>query len=414
MLFISTLTAQSSPPYPMAEQPAPRSPERAHPALNPQEKESLIMLIVLHFAEEQDLLNAEQLDDARASLRALFLRATGEETMLRKLIAILKVNRALNRTFGDMMRVLDGVKRSHQALVERHDALTQQLATLAIAPDENTHFIGPLLNFSSEFVRAVSTFAQQMKEYHEAREHEARCAQVFRLAQEARERLKQRFEKGAVFDHGQEQQLKQKVIQTFNYSEAESEYHYARRSAASSRVEIENAMRDFHLMCQMAMKPDLRSPHEIRPAPGRGPIPDIYALSLRAMAIFPRLRVLQPAVEELLRLYQKSFGLFLLDFEKFNRALTPMIENTEDYFLAKEKDEDVRTKLKKLQLIEALISYIEDVSALLRTDEDYTYPKFSTAVTAHILRPEAGWAGIADILLHMKITAEAEFSTRLT
>jgi len=388
--------------------------ERVLPSLNPQEKESLIMLIVIHFAEEQDLLSAEQLDDARASLRALFLRASGEETMLRKLIAILKVNRALNRTFGDMMRLLDGVKRSHEALVERHEQLKQQLATHSITPEENRHFTGPLLEYSSDFVRAVGSFAGLMTEYREAREHEARCAHNFRLAQEAREHLKQRFEKGAAEDQLAEQRVKQKVIQNFNINEAQSEYQYAQRSAIGIRGEIEAALHDFHQMCQMAMKPEMRSSIELKPSPGKVPCPDIYTTAFNAMLSFPRLRNLQPVVEELLRLYQKSFALFMLDFEKFNKALVPLIENTEDYFAAKEKDEDVRTKLHKLNLIESLINYIEDVAHLLRDGQDYTYPKFSTAVTNHIIQPDSSWTLIAEPLLLMKVAAEAELSTRLT
>jgi hypothetical protein len=390
------------------------APERMQQPLNQQEKESLIMLIVLHFAEDRGLLNTEQLEDARASLRALFLRATGEETMLRKLIGILKVNRALNRTFSDMMRLLDGVKTAHRALVERHESLKQHLATLNISPDENTRFTGPLLDYSGTFVRAVGAFAELMSEYREAREHEARCAQVYRLAQEAREHLKQRFEKGAAQDKLAEQQVKKRVIQNFNFAEAESEYRYAQRSAASTRAEVETAMHDFHQMCQMAMKPEMRSSIELKPSPGKDPCPDIFAICQKAMQAFPRLQTLQPKVEELLRLYQKSFALFMMDFEKFNKALVPMIENTEDYFAAKEKDEDVRTKLHKLQLIEALISYIEDVAQLLSDKQTYNYSKFSSAVTAHILRPDAGWAKIAEPLLLMKVTAEAELSTRLT
>src|SRR4030067_1464131 len=103
-------------------------PDNSTPALNPQEKESLLMLIVINYAEEHDLLNAEQLEDARASLRALFLRATGEETMLRKIIGLLKINRALNKTFSEMANILAGIKKSHQSLVSKHEALEKQLA----------------------------------------------------------------------------------------------------------------------------------------------------------------------------------------------------------------------------------------------------------------------------------------------
>jgi hypothetical protein len=383
------------------------------PALNPQQKESLIMLIVLNFAEEHSLLNAEQLEDAKASLRALFLRATGEETMLRKLIGILKINRALNKTFSDMAHVLEGIRKSNGALAGKHEALTQQLAVMAISPEENARFVGPLLEFSNLFLNDVLEFDRQMTEYKQAKEAEARSAHIFRLAEEARERLKQRFEQGATNDGQQEQRVKQKVIQTFNYAEAESEYQYARRSAKSVRKDVEDLLKVFHLVCQMAMKPDMRSPTAIHPASGRPPCPDIYTITVAGMERFPRLRTLIPAVQDLLRLYQRSYGMFMLDFDKFNKALGPMIENTEDYFQAKEQDEDVRTKQMKLEQIEALIAYVEDVSLLLRDGQAYTYPRFSMAVSSHIMRAGSKWPHIAESLLQMKVTAEAELSTRL-
>src|SRR4030066_2055979 len=120
--------------------------------LSAQQKETLLMLIVINYAEEHGLLNAEQLEDARASLRALFLHATGEETMLRKIIGILQINRALNRTFSEMANILAGINKSHQSLVGKHAALESQLADMVVTPDEVTHFARPLLEFSGDFV----------------------------------------------------------------------------------------------------------------------------------------------------------------------------------------------------------------------------------------------------------------------
>ena len=145
-------------------QPLPQD-GKSLPALNPQQKESLLMLIVIHFAEDNGLLSAEQLEDARASLRALFLRASGEETMLRKIIGILNINRALNKTFSEMAQILEGIHKSHHALFRKHDAFKQQLAALTITPDENRLFIGPLLEFSTGFVHAVTNFDRQMTAY---------------------------------------------------------------------------------------------------------------------------------------------------------------------------------------------------------------------------------------------------------
>ena len=388
-------------------------PDSSIPPLNPQEKESLLMLIVINYAEEHGLLNAEQLEDARASLRSLFLRATGEETMLRKIIGILKINRALNKAFSEMSNILTGIKKSHLSLVSKHDALEKQLASLVVTPEENAHFVRPLLEFSSDFVRAVTDFDRQMTEYKAAKELEARSAHIYRLAQEARDRLKQRFEKGATEESHQEEQVKQKVYQTFNYAETESDYRYNKRSADSTRNEISNSLKDFHLMCQMAMKPDMRSTQEINSTAGKQPCVDIYTITVKAMNTFPRLRSLVPVVQDQLKLYQRSFGMFMLDFDKFNKTLGPMVENTEDYFQAKEQDEDVRTKQKKLADIEALIAFVEDVSKMLQDGHAYTYPKFSNAVSSHITRAAAKWSPIAEQLLHTKVAAEAELSTRL-
>ena len=378
--------------------------------LSAQQKETLLMLIVINYAEEHGLLNAEQLADARASLRALFLHATGEETMLRKIIRILQINRALNKTFSEMANILAGINKSHQSLVGQHAALEKQLAAMVVTPDEIAHFARPLLEFSGDIVRAVTEFDRQMTEYKEAKELEARSAHVYRLAQEARARLKQRFEQGMTQENQQEEQVKQKVYQAFNFAEAESDYRYHRRGAKSIHDGISNLLKDFQQMCQMAMKPEMRSVHKID---GKPSCVDIYTITLKAMSRFPRLQPLIPAVQDQLKLYQRSFGMFMLDFEKFNNTLGPMIENTEDYFQAKEQDEDVRTKQKKLAEIEALIAFIEDASRMLRDGHDYTYPQFSIAISKHITRPATKWASIAERLLHMKVAAEAELSTRL-
>jgi hypothetical protein len=387
--------------------------DSAASTLNSRQKESLLTLIVINYAEDHGLLSTEQLADARASLRALFLHATGEETMLRKLIGLLKINRALNKTFSEMANILAGIKKSHQSLVGKHDALEKQLAATVVTPEENTQFVRPLLEFSRDFVRAVTEFERQMSEYKQAKELEARSAHIYRLAQEARARLKQRFEKGATEESREEEQVKQKVYQAFNYAEAESDYQYNKRGATSTRNEISNSLKEFHLMCQMAMKPEMRSTHIISSTAGNPPCADIYAVTLKAMSSFPKLQPLIPAVQDHLKLYQRSFGMFMLDFEKFNNALGPMVENTEDYFQAKEQDEDVRTKQKKLADIEALIAYIEDVAQILHDGQEYSYPKFSIAVSGHITRAGSKWAPIAEQLLHMKVAAEAELSTRL-
>ncbi|MDH5649384.1 MAG: hypothetical protein OEY67_06975 [Gammaproteobacteria bacterium] len=384
------------------------------PPLNNQQKESLIMMIVLHYAEEHALLNKEQIEDAKASLRALFLRATGEETMLRKIISILRVNKSLNQTFSDMTHVLEGIHKARKMLSLKLDKLKQHIGTLAITVQENTDFAGPFLEFSEDFLRSVLTFERQMSEYREVRENEARAAHTFRLAQEARNSLKHRFENHDSVESEHEKKVKEKVYQHFDFSEAETDYHYTQRSAKHAEKEITALLNKFQQMCQMAMKPEMRTPDPVHHNLNKPEYPDIYTMSSKAMRTYPKLKVLVPSIQELLRLYQHSYGIFHLDFEKFNRAIVPMIENIEDYLQAKEMDEDVRTKQKKLEKIESLIAFLDAAAILLKDGQQYAYPQFSSTTTKLITHTTSKWSGIAEDLLRMKVTAEAELSTQLS
>lgn len=371
------------------------------------------MMIVINFAEEHKLLNAEQLEDARSSLRTLFLRTTGEETMLRKIIGILRVNKSLNQTFSEMSNILMGVDRAQHAITEKLVRLKHQFDAYGITVEENQAFTEPFMNFSNDFARNVETFQRQMRDYRDARESEARAAHVFRLAKEARARIKQRFENKPDEENEHEEQVRNKVYQSFDYAEAQQDYTYSQRSAESAAKEVEGLLKTFHQMCQVAMNPKMRAADLEDDGFKEQSFPDIFTLFTDVMIQHPRLKKLAPAVQELLKLYQHSFGMFKLDFEKFNRAIVPMIENIEDYLSAKEMDEDVRTKQEKLEKIESLIAFIEASGIMLKDGQDYSYPKFSSIVTKLITNTGMKWTHIAEGLLRMKVTAEAELSTQL-
>ena len=69
------------------------------------QKEMLIVMTALSFIEESGLISPSQLTDAKKSLQALFIRTSGEETMLRKLIGILKVNKDLHQAFSAISKI---------------------------------------------------------------------------------------------------------------------------------------------------------------------------------------------------------------------------------------------------------------------------------------------------------------------
>lgn len=382
--------------------------------LDKQQKESLVSMIAILYVENQGLLNEEQLVDAKASLRALFLRATGEETMLRKLIEILKTSKALNQGFSDISSVLVGISKSSETIKRKIGTLKSQLSSLGISAEENTDFIGPFLDFAADFIMNVEQFERLIYRYRDEREREARYAHMFRIAKEARLRLKQRIA-GALGDESdRETEIREKMIQSFDYGDTEIRLKHSRREAQGTLSEIEALLGEFKEMCQLAMNPAMRDPEEGYQPFRESRYEDIFALFVEAQSRYPEMEMIRASIQELLRLFQHSYGMFTLDFQKFNHAITPMTENTEAYFQAKDDDEDIRTKREKLGKIEGLIAFLETASAMLRSGEEFGYSQFSTAVSDIITRVVSNWNHISEDLLRMKVVAEADLSTRLS
>ena len=242
----------------------------------------------------------------------------------------------------------------------------------------------------------------------------ARLAHDFRLAREARERLKHRLDGGHEEDGAHEKQVKDKLFRSFDFGKIESEYHYAKRTSEHTGQEIEELLGVFQVMCHMATIPSMRSPDIEKIGSGKKSYPDVFSIASRTIKENKELKPLAPAIQELLKLFHHSYGMFVLDFEKFNNAIIPMIENIEDYVHAKEMDEDVRAKHDKLKKIESLIAFIEAVALVLKDDKDYTYPKFSSLVTTLIGQKASAWEQIAEELLRMKVMAEADLSTQIS
>jgi archaellum component FlaC len=395
-------------------QPSETSDSPEGKILDRQQKESLISMIALLFVDEHNLLNTEQLEDARKSLQALFLRTTGEETMLRKLIDILRTNKALNQTFNDMATVLSGITKSTGTIKSKIDGFKQQLQSLEINAEENADFIGPFLEFSGQFVDYVEQFERMMYTYRDVKEREARYASMFRIAKEARQRLKDRFSGGPGEEGETENKIKEKVINTFDYGETEINLGYAQREARNTLAEIEALINKFQIMCQFAMNPDMREQEKGYQPFKESDYHDVFSIYTAAVAKHPRLSILKQPIQDLFRLYQHSYGMFALDFQKFNRAIMPMEKNTKAYFMAKEEDDDVRIKRRKLEQIEGLITFLENVAQLLRQEREFVYARFSKAVSDVVTTPGAKWAHIAEDLLRMKVSAEADLSTRLS
>lgn len=395
-----------------------------------QHREALISMTALYFIEEHALLQPEQLADAKNSLQSLFLRTSGEETMLRKLIEILKITKQIHQSFASISSVLTGITRSVQTVDSKVAAYKQALATLTLSAEENAAFAGPFLSFSQAFLQKVDAFDNNLRQYVELKETEARYNSIHRIAMDARERLKLRLA-GVLGtrEHSEaESRIRQNVVSTFDYSEAESNLQFAQRDARNKEEEIMFQLEDIRAMCQMAKNPSMRdksddsststvSSYSVTPA-AKTAIPkaeyeDVFALFATALRTHPRLLQLKDIVLELFKIYQHSYGIFRLDCNNLGKAMETMFDNSEAYFEAKVEDKDIRTKREKLRMIEGLIPFLEHAAVALPEEAALSYGKFSRMMSDIISEKRAPWTHIAEHLLRAKVQAEAELSTRL-
>ena len=119
-------------------------------------------------------------------------------------------------------------------------------------------------------------------------------------------------------------------------------------------------------------------------------------------------------VLELFKLCQHSYGMFRLDLQNLNKALEPMINNTEAYFTAKEEDKGIKTKREKLEKIEGLIYFLERTAAMVVSEKELVnYSKFSRRLSQLVSEKRSKWDHICEDLLRIKVMAEAELSTRI-
>lgn len=398
----------------------------------PQYRKALVSMTALAFIEEHALLRPDQLEDAKNSLQALFLHTSGEESMLRKLIDILKSTKQIHQSFASISNVLSGITRGVQTVDAKVAAYKQALALMNPSAEENTAFAGPFLSFSQALLQKMDSFDNNMRQYVELKETEARYASIHHIAMEARERLKLRLAGvlGSQTGSEVENRIRQNVVSSFDYSEAESNLQFARRDANNKAEELLEQLEDIRAMCLMAKNPSMRDKSEdstnisvtitshtstptAKKTRPKAEYDDVFALFSKALRAHPRLLHLKDIVVELFKLYQHSYGMFRLDCNNLSKAIETMFDNSLAYFEAKEEDKDIRTKREKLKMIEGLIPFLEHTAVAMTEDTTLSYGRFSRKISDIISEKRAPWAHVAEHLLRSKVQAEADLSTRL-
>lgn len=375
----------------------------------PLQREALVTLTAISFIEEHQLLKAEQLVDAKKSLHALFLRASGEETMLRKLIEMLKTSRHIHHSFMSIAGILTGVAKSVAVLDDKQARLRALIEQTPITAEAHADFVGAFLTFSQEFLQKAAAFHQALSLYLAAREQEARARGMYQIALDARDRLRRRLA-GSLgqASSAAEIGIRNEILSSFDYGEAGTGLDAARHEAQTRESEAQEQLRTIQAMCNRAMNPQARERFMTVE-----PQNDIFARFTETLPRHPCLAEIKDAVLDLFKLYQHSHGMFQLDYQKLARALETMMHNTDAYFQAKEEDRDVASKREKLHKIEGLIPFLEQAASLAADDSMAAYPTFSRQLSAAVSDRRAAWTHIAEDLLRAKVQAEAEISTRL-
>jgi len=382
--------------------------------LDDRQKEMLIVMTALSFIEHNALMTQAQLNDARRSLQALFIRTTGEETMLRKLVEILKINKELHEAFSSISKISASIATSVEIISKKINYLKQYVSRLQLGPQENSDFFAPFLAFTHTFQERIVRFNQLMVHYLEVREEEAKRTHEFRIAQDASRRLKDRLSgKLASTVSGEvEESIKQEVMGNFDYATARNALADAQRESRMAARQINALLQDIKTMCQMAMNPDMREKEEGGKTI-KSDYDDIFVCFTRALKYHPRLNKIKDFVIDYFKLYQRAYGMFIIDFDNFNKAVETITTNTKEYFESKQEDEDIRSKRVKLKKYEGLIPFLEDSARTVVEYVDYPFTKFSKKVSEVISDKETLWEHIGEELLVAKVAAEADLTTRL-
>ena len=332
---------------------------------------------------------------------------------------MLRATRNVHQTFASIFIILTGIGKGVTAVDGKITLLRESLDQHKITAEEYRDFIDVFLSFSQNFHRRLSAFARDVEVYIGLKENEAKLAHIYRIARDARNQLRDRLkgDLGSKPRGKTESRIKDEVVSSFNYGESRESLELAIAESHSKEADVLAQLEEIKAMCQMAMNPAMRERPSLQAAkpttPAKPAHEDIFTRLTDALGKHPALERLKEPVVELFRLYQNSYGMFALDWNRLQAGIQLMVKNTEAYFEAKEEDKDIRAKRDKLHRIESLIPFLERGATMLDEKEDNTYTIYTRRLSDVISEEKAAWASIAEDLLRTKVQAEAEMSTKL-
>lgn len=380
------------------------------------QSEMLVVLTTLTFIENHNLMPVARLNEAKRSIMALFIHSSGEEMSLRKLLDLVSADRDLHIAFGDISAISKRIDDGARIVERRVNYLKTYLAGLDATPEENQAILNPFVKFCIHFQDLVWRFNLDMERYLDLREREARRGQEFRIAHAASERLRQRLA-GVTeqFADGpnatRDESIKDEVIGSFDYEESERRYETAAKQCKAMDREINAVLADLKAMCQMAMNPDMRDAAAIERAQDHD-YDDVFALLSAALKSHPRLNSIKDFIVDYFRMFQRSHGMFQIDYENFCHAAAAIANNAPEYFDAKHEDHRTREQREKIRQYEGVIPFLENAMELVQATRHKPFSQFSRTLSDMITASDSPWLHIGEGLLIAKVTAESDLTTR--
>lgn len=369
--------------------------------------ESLVLLTALLFIEDEKLLGAKQLANARANFKALTEHTMRIHEALRHLSDVLQINRSLNLAYIKIDTNLNEVDNSINNI--EHQLNEEKQALLDDGPPANVHagFLGDLFSFSRDFKQIIRGFQAELILYVQARETESRCANQYHAALKKRQLIKEKLSEQLGMISTRQTQANDLVIDELDFASVDARYRSASQTSKHHTQRVNEFLNHIKLMCEMVTHPSLRERQEGLANYNRTPYEDLHAKFTNAVEEFPFIAERKESLLHVFRIFQHSHSIFLDDLYNLNNALASIIGDSDTYFQTKSDHSHIKDVVSKSRKVESLLDFLQIAALVLNQMENLTYNNFTKALSKLIDTVDAPWFEIQQGLINSKINSEA-------
>jgi len=369
--------------------------------------ESLILLTAILLIEDEGLLGAKQLANARADFQALTKHTLHIHEALKHLSEVLQTNRSLNLSYIKIDNNLNEVNNSINKI--EHQLNEEKQAILDNNPPANVHagFLGDLFSFSRDFKQSIRGFQAELILYVRAKENDSRCANQYHVALKKRQLIKEKLSEQLGMVSSQQAQASELVIDELDFASVDARYHSASQTLKHHTQRVNELLNEIKQMCEMVTHPSLRERQEGLTNYNKTPYTDLHYKFSNAVEDYPFIADRKENFLHVFRIFQHSHNIFLDDLYNLNNSLAAIIGDTDTYFQTKSDHSHINDVALTSRKVESLLDFLQIASLQLRQMENLTYSSFTKALSKLIDTADAPWHEIQQGLINSKINAEA-------